>query len=183
MSEVILFACVHNAGRSQMAAAWFNTLADPSKATAISAGTQPGVSVHPVVAAAMQEKGIDLSKAAPRLLTCADDLGRVAEIAKGNHANRSTTGLDDGDGTDPKGEDQVTHGVVSLLGTGKRNLGIHDFIDCPCHGLTRIACAGPARLAVRAEAMAGGAAGGHTSQDDSFDLSLAERRVGALADL
>ena len=38
----VLFACVHNAGRSQMAAAWFNALADPSRARAISAGTDPG---------------------------------------------------------------------------------------------------------------------------------------------
>jgi len=37
----ILFACVHNAGRSQMAAAFFNALADPRKARAISAGTEP----------------------------------------------------------------------------------------------------------------------------------------------
>ena len=38
----VLFACVHNAGRSQMAAAWFNLLSDPTKARAISAGTDPG---------------------------------------------------------------------------------------------------------------------------------------------
>ncbi len=43
----ILFACVHNAGRSQMAAALFNDLADPAEARAISAGTDPGGSVHP----------------------------------------------------------------------------------------------------------------------------------------
>ncbi len=40
--DVVLFACVHNVGRSQMAAAWFNELCDPTKARAISAGTQPG---------------------------------------------------------------------------------------------------------------------------------------------
>jgi len=39
--KTILFACVHNAGRSQMAAAWFNALCDPKAARAISAGTQP----------------------------------------------------------------------------------------------------------------------------------------------
>ena len=43
----ILFACVHNAGRSQMAAAFFNDLADPAEAREISAGTDPGGSVHP----------------------------------------------------------------------------------------------------------------------------------------
>src|SRR5204863_8783627 len=45
--NTVLFACVHNASRSQMAAALFNQLADPTKARAISAGTQPGTRVHP----------------------------------------------------------------------------------------------------------------------------------------
>ena len=67
--KVVLFACVHNAGRSQMAAGWFNHLADPSKARAISAGTQPGKEVHPVVLRAMAEVGIDLAGVSPRLLT------------------------------------------------------------------------------------------------------------------
>ena len=57
----VLFACVHNAGRSQMASAWFNALADPAKARAISAGTDPGPRVHPEVMAVMAEQGFDLS--------------------------------------------------------------------------------------------------------------------------
>ena len=61
----VLFACVHNAGRSQMAAALFNQLADATKAKAISAGTQPGPHVHPVVVEAMRELDVDLSGAAP----------------------------------------------------------------------------------------------------------------------
>ena len=65
----VIFACVHNAGRSQMAAAFFNQLADPSQALAISAGTEPGERVHPEVAAAMGEVGIDLSGARPQRLT------------------------------------------------------------------------------------------------------------------
>jgi arsenate reductase (thioredoxin) len=64
-----LFACVHNAGRSQMAAAWFNLLADPAKARAVSAGTVPGDRVHPEVVAVMRESGIDLGGAEPRQLT------------------------------------------------------------------------------------------------------------------
>jgi arsenate reductase len=68
----VLFACVHNAGRSQMAAAIFNVMADPAKAHALSAGTKPGPAVHPEVAESMREIGIDLSSATPRLLT--DDL-------------------------------------------------------------------------------------------------------------
>jgi len=65
----VIFACVHNAGRSQMAAAWFNRLADPIRARALSAGTEPGPRIHPEVQAAMSEVGIDLSAATPRLLT------------------------------------------------------------------------------------------------------------------
>ena len=67
--KVVLFACVHNAGRSQMAAAMFNQLADPSKALALSAGTQPGTAVHPEVVAVMKEVGIDLATARPQPLT------------------------------------------------------------------------------------------------------------------
>ena len=74
--RIVLFACVHNAGRSQMAAALFNALADPAKARALSAGTKPGPAVHPEVAEAMREIGIDLSSATPRLLT-AELAGRV----------------------------------------------------------------------------------------------------------
>ena len=65
----VIFACVHNAGRSQMAAAFYNQLADRSKAEAISAGTEPGLRIHPEVLAAMQEVGIDLSNAKPQKLT------------------------------------------------------------------------------------------------------------------
>jgi arsenate reductase (thioredoxin) len=65
----VMFACVHNAGRSQMAAAFFNHLADRKDAEAISAGTDPGNRVHPEVLAVMQEIGIDLSNAKPQKLT------------------------------------------------------------------------------------------------------------------
>jgi arsenate reductase len=74
----VLFACVHNAGRSQMAAAFFNALADPMKACAVSAGTQPGAHVHPEVVAAMREVGIDLADAKPTLLT--DTLAAQADL-------------------------------------------------------------------------------------------------------
>jgi len=67
--EIVVFACVHNAGRSQMAAAFFNVVADPARARAVSAGTRPGASVHPEVVEAMREAGIDLGGATPRLLT------------------------------------------------------------------------------------------------------------------
>jgi arsenate reductase len=66
---IVIFACVHNAGMSQMAAAFFNQLADPSKARAISAGTEPGERVHREVLAVMLEVGVDLSSAKPQKLT------------------------------------------------------------------------------------------------------------------
>jgi arsenate reductase (thioredoxin) len=72
--RTFIFACVHNAGRSQMSAAFFNQLADPELAHAISAGTQPAECVHPVVVDAMREVGIDLSNTKPQKLT--------AELAK-----------------------------------------------------------------------------------------------------
>lgn len=65
----VLFACVHNAGRSQMAAAWFNVLVHPERARGISAGTEPGARVHPEVLEAMREVGIDLSQATPQFLS------------------------------------------------------------------------------------------------------------------
>jgi len=76
--KTVLFACVANAGRSQMAAASFNRLADPTKARAVSAGTRPGPRVHPEVLAAMREVGVDLSGEVPRLLT--DDLAASASM-------------------------------------------------------------------------------------------------------
>ena len=75
MIAKVVFACVHNAGRSQMAAAFFNQLADPARARALSAGTQPGERVHPEVVEAMREAGIDLAALQPQRLT--------AELAKG----------------------------------------------------------------------------------------------------
>ena len=61
-----------------MAAAWFNALADGSKARGISAGTAPGVRIHPELVAAMNEVGIDLTGERPKLLT--DELARTAAL-------------------------------------------------------------------------------------------------------
>jgi arsenate reductase len=76
--QTVLFACIHNAGRSQMAAALFNRSADPARARALSAGTRPGSAVHPEVADVMREIGLDVSSATPRLLT--DDLTRRVNL-------------------------------------------------------------------------------------------------------
>ena len=75
---VVVFACVHNAGRSQMAAALFNRRADPGRARAVSAGTQPAERVHPEVVAGMRELGVDLSGARPQRLTT--ELAQAASL-------------------------------------------------------------------------------------------------------
>jgi protein-tyrosine-phosphatase len=61
-----------------MASAFFNELADRSKAKAVSAGTEPGLRVHPEVLVAMQEVGIDLSNAKPQKLT--EELAKEASL-------------------------------------------------------------------------------------------------------
>ena len=123
----VIFACVHNAGRSQMAAAFFNLLADPARARAVSAGTSPGERVHPEVVAAMREQGIELEGVKPRRLTealacdaqllvtmgCGDDCPYVPDLRR-----------DDWPLEDPKGQpvervrairDDVRARVVDLL--------------------------------------------------------------------
>jgi arsenate reductase (thioredoxin) len=65
----VIFACRHSAGRSQMATAFFNQLADPARAHASAAGTTPAERVHPEVVEVMREVGLDLSAARPQLLT------------------------------------------------------------------------------------------------------------------
>src|SRR4030042_670976 len=66
--KTILFVCVHNSGRSQMAEAFFNQLAQ-GKAMALSAGTDPDDAIDPTVIKVMQEIGIDLSTKKPKALT------------------------------------------------------------------------------------------------------------------
>jgi len=76
--KTYLFACVHNAGRSQMAAALFNIYANRKGCIGFSAGTQPANQVHPEVVQVMQEIGIDLSAAKPQKLT--DELASAASV-------------------------------------------------------------------------------------------------------
>ncbi len=76
--KTVLFACIHNAGRSQMAAAWFNALADHEQVRGISAGTEPGARVHPEVVEAMREVGIELEGRKPQKLT--DELAASATL-------------------------------------------------------------------------------------------------------
>lgn len=98
--RTFIFACVHNAGRSQMSAAFFNQLADTSKARGISAGTHPAEHVHPVVVEAIHEVGIDLSDAKPQKLTAelAQDADTLITMGRGDQcpstfqASAATTG-------------------------------------------------------------------------------------------
>ena len=76
--KTILFACVHSAGRSQMAAALFNQAVRRGAAVAIACGTRPADHVHPEVVDAMREIGLDLSAATPRLMT--DEIARRADL-------------------------------------------------------------------------------------------------------
>ncbi|MBN2462214.1 MAG: arsenate reductase ArsC [Dehalococcoidia bacterium] len=66
--KAVLFVCVHNSGRSQMAEAFFNQLAK-GKAKGLSAGTQPAEEVNPIVTDVMREVGIDISNNKPKALT------------------------------------------------------------------------------------------------------------------
>ena len=113
--KTVIFACVHNAGRSQMAAAFFNKYADSKKARAISAGTNPAKHVHPEVLNVMKEVGIDLSNAQPTLLT--ENLTRGANllITMGCGENCPyVPGLkvQDWPLTDPKGKDLASVRVI-----------------------------------------------------------------------
>jgi arsenate reductase len=81
--NTVIFACVHNAGRSQMAAAFFNALVPPEAGRAISAGTKPAERVHPEVVEVMREVGIDLADAKPQLLTRELAEGATALITMG----------------------------------------------------------------------------------------------------
>lgn len=125
----VIFACVHNAGRSQMAAAFFNQFADPSKAVAVSAGTQPANKVHDCVLNTMQQSGIDLSNEKPQLLTgyLARDADLLITMGCGE-ACPHVPGLkrDDWPLPDPKGKsdeevciirDEIKTRVLSLLQT------------------------------------------------------------------
>jgi arsenate reductase (thioredoxin) len=73
----VLFVCVHNAGRSQMALGWFNHLAGGA-AVALSGGSEPGPAVNPVAVEAMAEVGIDIAKEFPKPWT--DEAVRAADV-------------------------------------------------------------------------------------------------------
>ena len=77
MKPVVLFLCVHNAGRSQVAAALMAQRAG-GRVVVLSAGTDPGEQVNPAVVEAMAEVGLDVGARRPRLLT--DEDARRADV-------------------------------------------------------------------------------------------------------
>ena len=125
----VIFACVHNAGRSQMAAALFNECADPARAVGLSAGTEPAERVHPEVVTALREVGIDVSGAVPTRLT--PDLAASASLLVTMGCGEDcpvVPGLrrDDWPLPDPKGQpiervrevrDEIRRRVASLVRT------------------------------------------------------------------
>jgi protein-tyrosine-phosphatase len=76
-APAVLFLCVHNAGRSQMALGWFNHLAG-NRAVAWSGGSEPGTEVNPAAVAAMAEIGIDITHEFPKPWT--DEIVRAADV-------------------------------------------------------------------------------------------------------
>jgi arsenate reductase len=77
-----LFVCVHNAGRSQMAAGFLTSLAG-DEVEVRSAGTAPAEEVNPVVVEAMEEVGVDLTAETPKVLTTEEVQGSDVVITMG----------------------------------------------------------------------------------------------------
>lgn len=125
--KTVLFVCVHNSGRSQMAEAFFNQLAQ-GKARAFSAGTSPAAAVDPTVALAMKEVGIDISNQVPKALTpeMVEQADKVVTMGCGVEAVCPATWVEteDWDLEDPKGKpleevrrirDEIKARVVEIL--------------------------------------------------------------------
>jgi len=128
-TKTVLFVCVHNSGRSQMAEAFFNNLAR-GKAQALSAGTQPTDEVNPVVVEAMKEVGMDISGKKPKMLTMdmVEKAERMITMGCGAEAEAvcpaSFIETEDWDLEDPKGKslgqvrkirDEIKERVIKLL--------------------------------------------------------------------
>jgi arsenate reductase (thioredoxin) len=123
--KTVLFICVHNSGRSQMAEAFFNHLAK-GRARAISAGSQPAERVNPVVVEVMKEVGIDISQNKPKILTLEMMEGIALAITMGceNACPYTTAETRDWELEDPKEKpiervreirDEIKRRVQSLL--------------------------------------------------------------------
>jgi protein-tyrosine-phosphatase len=103
----VLFACVHNSGRSQMAEAFFNQKAQ-AKAVATSAGTNPATQVNPTVVSTMREVGLDIAENKPKMLTAGMLEGAARVITMGCNVAEACpatfTPTEDWDLDDPEGK-------------------------------------------------------------------------------
>lgn len=102
--KTVLFICIHNAGRSLMAEAFFNHMAR-SKARALSAGSQPADKVNPAAAQAMNEVGLDISHSKPKLLTLEmmDGVDKAITMGCADTCPVTTVETDNWEVGDPKG--------------------------------------------------------------------------------
>ncbi len=135
MAPRVLFVCVQNAGRSQMAAALFNRRA-AGRAHADSAGTRPASQVHPVVVEVMREVGVDLAGARPRRLNAelAEGVACAVTMGCGDECPVLRVPVEDWPLEDPAGKtleevrtirDDIDRRVQTLLG---RLLGDAEFM-------------------------------------------------------
>jgi protein-tyrosine-phosphatase len=101
--KTVLAICVHNSGRSQMAEAFFNQMAQ-GRAKAISAGSQPADEVNPLVVEVMREVGMDISSNKPKLLTLEmmDRIDLAITMGCENACPYTTTETRDWELEDPK---------------------------------------------------------------------------------
>ena len=124
----ILFVCVENAGRSQMAEAFFKKFAK-NKFNVVSAGTSPSSNLNPIVVSVMEEIGIDLKNQHPQLLSSSMIENSNKTVNMGCMDKESCPSLfvkdvDDWNVDDPKGKsiedvrkirDQIKNDVLNLL--------------------------------------------------------------------
>ncbi len=130
----MLFVCVHNSGRSQMAEAFLNYLAG-EKATASSAGTQPACKINPTVVKVMCEAGLDIGHKIPRLLTLEmmENADRVITMGCGAEkvCPASFVPMEDWQIEDPEGQPvakvrQIRDAIKSKVETLIKELNIED---------------------------------------------------------
>jgi len=129
--KTILFVCVHNSGRSQMAEAFFNQLAR-GEAKAISAGTDPATAADPTVVEAMKEVDIDISDSRPKLLTpeMAEQADRIVTMGCGVEGvctaasvEAEDWGLEDPKGKSPERVREIRDAIKARVSEMLRELG------------------------------------------------------------
>ncbi|MGH2773496.1 MAG: low molecular weight phosphatase family protein [Actinomycetota bacterium] len=116
MKPTVLFVCVHNAGRSRIAEAYFNQMAG-DRYLGISAGTQPADRPHPEVVKALQREGLEIPSGPGRLLTAEMAEGATRVIGMGCNVEEAcpalTVPLEDWGIDDPKGQPEAQVQAIS----------------------------------------------------------------------